>query len=93
MKFLHYDNKSTPSNNKDMLLPWNISEINQIKIDAWVNCILVPLGHSKAFEAKSVFCYITMCKFNVKMSIIKSLFPLIFITVGKICLCSREHFL
>jgi hypothetical protein len=39
--------------------------------------MLIPTGYKKSFEAKSVFCYTAMPKFNIKMIIMKSFFPLI----------------
>ena len=59
-------------------LPWNISKANQEKIDAWMLSIHVPMGYKNSFEATSIFAYTQMSKFNVKMNIIKSIFPLIF---------------
>ena len=63
---------------KGELLPWNISKENQQKIDAWIISIHIPMGYKNSFEATSLFAYTQMSKFNVKMNIIKSIFPLIF---------------
>ena len=59
-------------------LPWNISKDNQQKIDAWVLCLHIPMGYKDSFEVNSIFAYTQMSKYNIKMNIIKSLFPLMF---------------
>ena len=73
--YSQYDNKDND------VYPWNISKRNQNKIDSWIISIIIPPGFKNHFEVKSLFVHTQMTKFNIKMNIIKSIFPLVMFLV------------